>query len=476
MRTSLFALASLVLLANACAVPVSSDDEAAAGDGADADLGDMTPDESPSKNAEELVSSAPPSASYYGNLVHGDSVGNTPTFKDLGTMRFRAERSGKVTSLAVINRVHRANQADLHLLWDRCHESPPGGDWTKLHQCELDAWYGLSAPYHKGDGGLVQLELHEDDGHGFPKAAALSVAKHAFRPVGTNARYVGTSHGMKFYVVAPSAPTIVEEELEAPVHVEAGKLYHVVLRQLAPEKGELCLDGVYTYEPLTPVGGPAFGDDQAVMIRDSASAGWRAREHIQPNYGLVYDDGVATGTGYMTVGSMNAATVCGLMIGQHHRARQTFTIHDHDRRVDKVLLRLGRDKNGLAPLKVTLDEGSHALASGTVTESKIGLHSGDASAFPYVEVKFASPIKLVKGRSYSLDIAAPTSSAGYFAFAAVGQEELGLESQAWGAPDAKAWFSTDDGAHWSSWKYKSKDGSCHDAPGADLQVMFHVVP
>ena len=489
MRTSmLLALASSFVFLGACTVPVEevAGESDEAGEGASANESeiesdllsdtDVDPEEieaSPSVMAEQLVIGGAPSAgSFYGVRVHGDSVGNTPRLNYMGTFRFRAERTGKVTKLVMQNRVVLPRQADLHAFWDKCKEAPPGGDWTKLRQCELDAWYNSGGQYHYGDGGRMQLELHEDDGHGFPKAAALSVAKKAYRPTGGSPRYVGTSHGMKMYLPGDDLQSLAEMELKAPVQVTAGKLYHLVAHQLSPQQGSVCMNGNYTYEPLTPAAGPAYGTDQVVMMRESASTPWYVRPNHQPMFAVGYDDGKRVGSGYNTIGSVRAATECGQTIGGKKRVRQTFKITDRDRLVDKLWLRLGRLESGLAPVKVTIFEGGSAIKSATVSESHVEKASS-SDPVEYAEVSFASKIKLAKGKSYAVEISS-TGDDGYFAYAAVGLKELGLDTQDWAAPEAQALFSSDGGAHWSSWRYGTKSSTCVETKGADLQMLFHV--
>ncbi|HIG42318.1 MAG TPA: hypothetical protein EYQ14_17530, partial [Gammaproteobacteria bacterium] len=150
---------------------------------------------------------------FYGHPLFGEQTGNGILFGYEASRRFRVERDGVITAIRHNNRTLLQSNID-----KRCRDN---NIWCECKIAGLDLYtcgYHLANSYSLGNGGLVTVEIHADDGSSqhLPTGTALGVIKEPYIPL----------------EIADQVYPIFE--FESPVTVKAGSIYHLVYRQLNP--------------------------------------------------------------------------------------------------------------------------------------------------------------------------------------------------------------------------------------------------
>jgi hypothetical protein len=302
----------------------------------------------PAASVEEKTAPAVPQDSppVYGCPWNADSLGNFEIGRQAGrtaSYRFRAAHSGTVDRV-MIYLIFRA----------------PG--------------------YYKGDGGQILLQFHTDDGN----------ADH--NPSGT--------------VLASSLVTDPMKQwnrlfvFDKPVPLEAGKLYHLVFTNPAPDpvNNFVSVDALH-HVRRKPGVQPAVSDlDLAVLTRMSGDAPWAINYGLTPIFCLSFADGYKQGQGYMDVSG-----VC--PISGNNKVREVFRVSGADRTVAELRVRL-RKKGAPGDLTVRLETAEGARVAGGVVPAASVMDS-----YSWVVCKFATACVLKTGQSYHLELSAPPGDA-----------------------------------------------------------------
>lgn len=402
---------------------------------------------------------------FYGMPGSGWKTGNAPISVQ-SARRFMAERTGDVIAVRHDNRTLSDSNIN-----DRC-ASDPGSVWCKCKDADLDKYtcgYTLSNSYSVGNGGSILVEIRTDDGSDdhAPSETVLGTAAKPYVPM---------------EIASNQYPEIA---LAEPVRLEAGRLYHLVYRNLNPpdgcklkgvaiseaaacprDQGAIALNGVTHHVDVGPTArfGPFLGSSPAVLYRSSSSDSWRTSDTVTSWYELKYSDGSWLGD---TVVAYDAHRGGGVQtVRGDVRARQVFTVTDVNRKVNGVWLNHGHsssadDSDLLVQLK---DADGQVLSQGEIPVSRECLdivetaensYEKGCRAWGYTEL--SPPVDLLPGSSYSVELS--TSSKGgyslstYFTLKHYGSKDRN------GWSDAHAELSRDGGAGWSQWtsSYPERD-------------------
>ncbi len=398
---------------------------------------------------------------FYGHPLMGEQTGNGILFGYEASRRFRAERSGLITAVRHNNRTLIQRNID-----GRCKDD---NIWCACKEGDLDRFtcgYHLANSYSLGNGGLVTIEIHADDesDQHLPSGTALGAIV---------APYVPLEIAVQVYPVF---------ELETPVQVEAGQIYHLVYRQLNPptrctrrggytvaeaaecdkDSGLIGLNGIW-FSPSQDRG-PWLGETAAILTRHSAAEGWTLDPDNLSWFEIRYSDGVWTGDAY----TYNDGAATAQLIGGDNQIRQRFTVGDVARSVDGVWLRAGRRPGGgEGVLSVAVaEDGKEIKARGRFAPEDFRECAGGCGSWAYAPLDRAIVLEL--GRDYLVTFAAPAGAV-YAATSGFPLDYAPYESQTrnnW--ENAGAQFSADGGITW-------KPFSGAYRPNRDLSLLFTVV-
>lgn len=350
---------------------------------------------------------------FYGCLVHSDTIGNTRFTKGRPvSVRFRAERSGQITSFR----------------WNLRYNgtSSQGKEETS---------------YSTGDGGTVLVELRKNDPLGgaarwWPDMTAAGLLGKTLENNGEPGDLVGRAQ----YPIW---------SFTAPVTVTAGEIYHLVFSQLEDDQA-VSVNLFSTLNP-TPVGtglhsGPYYGDDYAHLwaLADYQTNGWFIRAHHVAFLEFIYGDGQTTGVGeWYTSNSAQKA------IGGASMARERFTVQDYTRSVGGVWTRVWYEGGSPSDLVLRLENNDGSLIEQvSISRSQIALTDLTTAPAPWVYKAFAQPRTLVKGSSYRIRLSATTGN--YQIIGIVDGGSKGYSSRnRW--VGALAESSSDGGSTWRGW-------------------------
>ena len=419
---------------------------------------DEAPDGAWPVEADEAL---PMGGLFYGHPLMGEQTGNGILFGYEASRRFRTERNGLVTALRHNNRTLIQRNID-----DRCRDN---NIWCACKEGGLDRFtcgYHLANSYSLGNGGLVTIEIHADDGSDqhLPTGTALGVIKESYVPL----------------EIADQVYPILE--LDAPVAVEAGRIYHLVYRQLNPptrctkrggytvaeaagcdrDSGLIGLNGIW-FSP-TEDRGPWLGEIAAILTRHSAEEGWTIDPDNLSWFEIRYSDGIWTGDAY----TYNDGAATAQVVSGNNQIRQRFTVSGADRPVDGVWLRAGRRSNvEEGALRVELaEEGKRVSARGLFAAEDFRECSGGCGSWAYAA--FDRVVTLKIGFNYVVAFSAPERAV-YTATSGFPLNYTPYDSKVrniW--KNAGAEFSADGGATWSPFS-----GAYH--PNRDLSLLFTVV-
>lgn len=405
---------------------------------------------------------------FYGNPLDGDATGNSGQFRHSASRRFRAPRTGTVTAINFNNRVlHQANidnRASGDNIWAQCKN---GG--LDKYTCG----YILPNSYSLGNGGLIQVELREDDGSAQHLPSDTVLAK--------TIQYVPMELEEQEFPVF---------ELDRRVAIEGGKIYHLVHRQLNPplcnkgrtveqarncdrDRGLVGFNGLH-YHSGRVANSPFGGETEAILIRNSSTDNWRRDPNNLSWYGLRFDDGLWFG--HMLAYYKGADTGEGggnRFVGGDAQGRQLFTVTDRNYQVDGVWVRVDRTSATTQPLTVQLNSGANTLASASISASAVIARCDTDCSGSWVFTDLSSTVNLQQGQTYSLEFTAATGAryslqSGFqldYAPFKMADEQTGA---GWWRR-AKAQFSADGGNSWGPWS--TNNGRSYK-DNRDLSVLF----
>jgi hypothetical protein len=358
-----------------------------------------------SGSGDTSVSAAAASAAVYGSAINADSLNNSvvggPGNREV-SYRFRATTSSQLASVRVyiIGPAHSG--------------------------------------YGAGTGGTWRVTVETDDGTAGHAPSGTVLASTTFAPV------------EDFPVIGWSSPA----------SLTAGRLYHVVFRNIDPnpEANYASLDGLYTYADLSRWQ-PRFTNVGWANLVKSRGSWSDERGHgngtITPIMQLRYANGTVAGLGYMEVWVRTPKVISG-----GHKVREVFTVRTGTRRVSSVSVRLKRI-GGSSALRVRLKTSSgKVVAKGRIRASKIATGRGS-----WVTLKFATSHRLVKGRSYRLVLTSRANTR-YSIFVIRQGSSYGFASQTYFG-DGFAQYTPGTG-----WVGFDQPGGARNSRQGDLQFYF----
>jgi hypothetical protein len=237
--------------------------------------------------------------------------------------------------------------------------------------------------YYQGDGGEVLIEVQPDDGsdlHG-PSGEVLASVQVRDPMAGKPLRKV---------------------TFDRPVITEAGKLYHFVFTNPAPDplNNWVSLDQLYQ-KKNTPDMQPAVSDLDLAIVLKWNDPPWSVRHAHTPIYWIYYDDGSVFGQGYFDARSQSGVRP----LSGEHKVREIFTVSGGERIVKSVRVRV-RKLADSGPLKISLlGEDGTSIAQGDIAPDIF-----ETGEMMWVEHVFAEPLRLADGETYSLVLSSPTGS------------------------------------------------------------------
>jgi hypothetical protein len=373
---------------------------------------------------------------FYGCLMHSDTIGNTRFTKGRPvSVRFRAERSGQITSFR----------------WNLRYNGISSQDKQETS-------------YSLGDGGTVMVELRKNDpAGGAAKWWPDMTASGLLSKTSNNNGEAGTLVGR---------PTYPIWDLLTPVTVAAGQIYHLVFHQLEDNQA-VSVNLFSTLNPI-PVGsglhsGPYYDDDYAHLWAQAnyATNGWFIRPHHAAFLEFIYADGQVTG-----IGERYASTSAQKAVGGANMVRERFTVQDYTRSIAGVWTRIWYTSGTPSDLLVRLEnnDGSpiEQVSIARTAISKTDLTTAPAS---WAYKAFSQPRTLAKGGSYRIRLSATSGS--YWVNAVIDGTAVGYRSRnRW--LGALAEFSTDGGSSWRGWTIDKFDPDTYRTD-MHLAIGFPVV-
>ncbi len=226
--------------------------------------------------------------------------------------------------------------------------------------------------YAAGDGGVIRVEIREDDGtaNHLPTDAVLASALVS-NPLAQWNRLVQFPHAATLW---------------------AGNLYHFVFTNIS--EGEtanfVSIDDLYTASDGTELQPAACETDLAVLLRVNGAAAWKTRPRHLPIFSLDYDDGFRQGQAHMDVKQAGIAVAPGSSV------REVFTVQDATHLVALAGVRV-KPLTSAGRLRVMLvDPSGQTIESTTVSPI---VPPGQSA---WISLPFSSLRSLTKGATYAL--------------------------------------------------------------------------
>lgn len=360
-------------------------------------------------------------AGFYGPCVQADSLANT-TLGPQGNQvscRFRAD---------------------------------PGGTLLALRPFLI--WSFRKAGYHGGTGGILRVEIQEDDG------------SPAHLPSG---RVLATSV-QRLYLVPASDQFYPRITFDRQPVLRRGTLYHAVFSNTHP-RGDvnfLSLNALFSRVADRPVQPGRRDEDWALLIRNRIRPAWTERrtpgsaEAFTPILEVDCDRG-AQGLGYVEVW-MGAPRP----IGGPCRVGEAFTCPGPARSAAAVAVRV-RSLRGSGGLDLRLETPAGKLLA-QARDGGAGLAptpGGSLGGCGWVRAVFPKPVRLEAGAAYRLVLAAPEAGA-FEAFPLRKGADKGFASSTQ-FPEGHAEFNA--GSGWNGWEQWGKANRLD----SDLQFYFVLV-
>ena len=325
------------------------------------------------------------------------------------------------------------------------------GTSSKLESVRIYIIANGDTGYSHGTGGRIEATLRPDDGtsnHG-PSGTVLASATFA----SGNPSTIG------------KLPLIT---FNTPASVVAGRLYHIVFRNIdpSPSTNYISINALYTWQPVTPRQ-PKYSDVDWGQMVDQGS-GWTQRAGYTHIMGITYGNGVGEGMGYMGAWQQVQPAISGA-----NRVREQFSVLGGDLLVSSVSVRVKRDSTstGTSPLTVRLEDSTGRLIEeGTIPYSTFPVGDqvdGSTNRNSWGTVVFSGSHILESGSTYRIVLSARSDTV---------YRAMPLQKgSAYGFPAASYYTggygqkSSDSGATWSGF---SQPGGSTNRTDADLQ--FHL--
>ena len=427
----------------------------------------------PTADTDEIwnnPSALPHGGVMYGNPLGGYTTGNMPKILHSASVRFRAEKTGRLSQLLWHNRY--LDQATID---SRCKS--PSDTWCTCKNNNLDEYlcgYTTSNMYSVGNGGLTELTIRPDDRTSNHAPSATVLAKIVV-PLSMQGGF-----GNPNAFVPLLTPKYVTFSLDRNVWVNAGQTYHIVMQNLRPptkcpragsysvseakrcdrDRGAQGLNGIHTGGPIPALSaGPYHG--VMTLRKDAATASWKPYRGsvVAPWYAVAYTDGQAFGNGY-TFGESRYYVG---HIGGGKKVRQRFTVMDADRYVDGFWLRAGRNgPTSMGNLTGTLSGGGVNVSASVPASSVSQSRDLTENVIQWVYFSFSRRLLIRKGTEYNLTLSA-NSPADYFVNAGYPNTKMKSRND-WN--NAVAEYTT--GGSWNRFR------SVGPGREADLSLVFTV--
>jgi hypothetical protein len=314
---------------------------------------------------------------------------------------------------------------------------------SKLNSMRIYIMGPQYAGYGAGTGGTFEATVQADDGTSLHAPSGTVLATANFKPTTT-------------------FPTVT---WSSPASLTAGKLYHVVFRNIDanPAANYASVNGIFMYQPTSPRQ-PAFSDTDWGQPTRSGTGSWSDKVNTVPIMQLAYANGVTAGEGYMEVWIRSAKNISGTA-----KAREAFTVSGANRKVSSLSVRLMRI-SGSSPLTLRLETADGTLVEqGTIAASNIAIgtpgdHGGSGHA-TWETWTFSAPHTLAAGTGYHV-VLSTASDTTYSVFVIREGVSYGFGSATTFA-DGHAQYASNG----TSWTAFSQDGGGALDQG-DLQFYF----
>ena len=428
------------------------------------------------ESEDNLSDSLPMGGMFYGNYEYGLYTGNASIGYE-SSRRFRAEKSGDITAVKYNNRTLSQEN-----ITTRCERSGSQSVWCKCESANLNHYscgYTLGNSYTVGNGGSIVIEIYEDNG-GLPGGKPLGKTEGIFIPQENAAIHY---------------PSLT---LESEVSLTAGKLYHLVYRNLSPPEncsltrvsveeaskcdesaGAMSLNGTLFANSGRSMGifDPYRGDSSANFFKAERDGEWLRDFNNLSWYEVQYTDGTWVGDSYA---AYDSHTTGARNIEAQVHGRQRFTVTDVDRVVDGLWLNIGHKpapKANGEPLSVAIkDSSGHTLATGIVSASETctemapgGMKSqkvGELNCRDWIYTALSNQVILAKNKEYSVELHSAKGAG--FVLSAYFPLDYGVwnstSSNHWS--NSKAEVSVDNGQTWTNWT--------DSYPDRDLGLLFTI--
>ena len=339
------------------------------------------------------------------------------------------------------------------------------GTVASIHwQTRRDTAKGVNG-YSKGNGGLIRLTVHPDDGTGRPNMA-VELGRTAINNGKTAPLCVD---GQGAHTISSINQSTVVQQYEnwlfttKPTLV-IGQAYHLVATNSVgdPNNNYSSANGLIQYNykganstygsRVTPdgghFGGPVLKDDHRVFKGSGTSWTIQTPHHCM-YWTMNYEDGVRTGVPCCLGGGRAQ-----IAFGGSTRYRMDFKANQRGvlgRSYDRVIFRVHR-RGGDVPGNITItlkDAASGATIATatipvvqiTVTENQLG---GPYPVWPFLAAALSAPFTPVEGQLYRIEV----SCAGVVRTVLTGQGQPdAFRSGEWW--DATTYLSTDNGSTWT---------------------------
>ena len=343
-----------------------------------------------------------PASPYYGTLFGATSLHNVTVgrYKEWEAQRFRATKTGMITSIRPF------------FIWST---TAPG--------------------YNSGTGGTIRIEVQTNAAGDLPSGQVLATATHS------------NIYSKPFF------PLIT---LSQPVPVEAGKLYHLVYKNIDANQTAnwVSLDGLYMKTFPTP-NQPTISDQDWSMLRKYPTSSWSRVAGHSPIVAINYSDGTSQGNGYMEVWVNNKVAISGASA-----VRQSIHVSGPDRTLASATVRVERS-SGVGDLTMSVqDSAGTTLDSCNVPASALS----STGVYQWVTCKLTRAPKLVAGNTYYLMLKAPSNTV-YRTYAIRDGSSYGYPSQ---TVLADGYAQIGSGTTWTGWTYWGKT----NRQDGDLQFYF----
>jgi hypothetical protein len=325
----------------------------------------------------------------------------------------------------------------------------PGGRLLAIRPFLI--WSFRKAGYHGGTGGILQVDIRDDDGS----------PEH--RPAGS----VLASSVQRLYLVPGSDQFFPRITFDRAPLLRPGRLYHAVFSNRHPQAqfNFLSINALFSREADAPAQPGRADEDWAMLLRNQRHPDWAprrtpgTREAFTPILEVTYDRG-AQGLGYVEAWMGAPRSVGGAC-----QVAERFTVPVPGRTVRGVAARVRRLR-GRTPLVLRLEtlDGGKVAEVACPAETLAPTPSAALGGCGWVTAAWPVPLRLRGGTAYRLVLAAAEAGA-FEAFPLRKGADKGFAATTWFG-DGNAEFKT--GRAWEGWSQWGQYGR----RDSDLQFYF----